>query len=101
VALAAAESRNDTATLAAVGAGPGRRRALGAVHGLFLGLVGAAVGGVVGVLAGACLGQVDGLPGVDVPWTATAATLVAVLVLAPVTGWLVTPSKLDLSRRTA
>ncbi len=101
VALAAAESRDEVATLAAVGAGPGRRRALGAMHGLFLGLVGGAVGGVVGVVAGASLGQVDGLPGVAVPWTATAATLVVVLVLAPVAGWLVTPSRLDLSRRTA
>ena len=86
--------------LAAVGASPGRRRALGAAHGSFLGLVGAAVGGAVGVVAGAGLGQVDGLPGVDVPWAATAGTLVAVLVLAPVAGWLVTPSRLDLSRRT-
>ena len=71
------------------------------MHGLFLGLVAAALGGAVGVVAGACLGQVDGLPGVDVPWTATAGTLVVVLVLAPVAGWLVTPSRLDLSRRTA
>ena len=101
VALAAAESRDEVATLAAVGAGPGRRRALGAMHGLFLGLVGGAVGVPVGVVAGISLGQVDGLPGVAVPWAATAATLVAVLVLAPVAGWLVTPSRLDLSRRTA
>ena len=101
VALAAAESRDEVATLAAVGAGPGRRRALGAMHGLFLGLVGGAVGSVVGVVAGMSLGQVDGLPGVAVPWAATAATLVAVLVLAPVAGWLVTPTRLDLSRRTA
>ena len=101
VALAAAERREDTATLAAVGASPGRRRALGAAHGFFLGLVGAALGGAVGVAAGTSLGQLDGLPGVDVPWAATAGTLVAVLVLAPVAGWLVTPSRLDLSRRTA
>lgn len=101
VALAAAESRDEIATLAAVGAGPGRRRALGAMHGLFLGGTGAAVGGALGVLAGVSLGQVDGLPGVAVPWGPTAATLVAVLVLAPVAGWMVTPSRLDLSRRTA
>jgi len=55
---------------------------------------------VLGVLAGVSLGQVDGLPGVAVPWGATAATLVAVVLLAPVAGWLVTPSRLHLARRT-
>jgi hypothetical protein len=52
-------------------------------------------------VSGASLGQLDGRPGVDVPWMATVGTLVVVLVLAPVAGWLVTPSRLDLSRRTA
>ncbi|MEJ7788010.1 MAG: hypothetical protein WKF96_24690, partial [Solirubrobacteraceae bacterium] len=40
VALSAAEGRADQATMAAVGAGPWRRRSLGAMHGLFLGVVG-------------------------------------------------------------
>jgi putative ABC transport system permease protein len=101
VALAAAESRDDGATLAAVGAGPWRRRSMGAMHGLFLGLVGAGLGAVVGVPAGAALTQVDGLSGVVVPWLATAGTLLVVLVSAPVAGWLVTPSRLRLTRRTA
>jgi putative ABC transport system permease protein len=101
VALAAAESRDDVATLAAVGAGPWRRRSMGAMHGLFLGLLGAGLGAVVGVPAGAALTQVDGLSGVDAPWLATAGTLLVVLLSAPVAGWLVTPSRLRLTRRTA
>ena len=101
VAMAAAESRDDVATLAAVGAGPWRRRTMGAMHGLFLGLVGAGLGVAVGVPAGAALTQVDGLPGVDVPWLATAGTMLVVLLAAPVAGWLVTPSRLRLTRRTA
>jgi hypothetical protein len=74
---------------------------MGAMHGLFLGLVGAALGVAVGVPAGAALTQVDGLPGVDVPWLATAGTMLVVLLAAPVAGWLVTPSRLRLTRRTA
>jgi len=101
VAMAAAESRDDVATLAAVGAGPWRRRSMGAMHGLFLGLVGAGLGAAVGVPAGAALTQLDGLPGVDVPWLATAGTMLVVALAAPVAGWLVTPSRLRLTRRTA
>jgi hypothetical protein len=56
---------------------------------------------VVGVPAGAALTQVDGLPGVDLPWLATAGTLLVVVLWAPVAGWLVTPSRLRLTRRTA
>ncbi len=101
VAMAAAESRDDVATLSAVGAGPWRRRSMGAMHGLFLGLVGAGLGVAVGIPAGAALTQVDGAPGVDVPWLATTGTLLVVLLAAPAAGWLVTPSRLRLTRRTA
>jgi putative ABC transport system permease protein len=101
VALAAAESRGDVATLAAVGAGPWRRRSMGAMHGLFLGLVGSLTGLAVGVPAGVALTQVDGLPGIDVPWLATAGTVAVVLLAAPLAGWLVSPSRLRLTRRTA
>jgi putative ABC transport system permease protein len=101
VAMSAAESRDDVATLAAVGAGPWRRRSMGAMHGLFLGLVGAGLGVLVGAPAGAALTQVDGLPGVSVPWLATAGTLLVVVLSAPVAGWVVTPSRLRLTRRTA
>jgi putative ABC transport system permease protein len=100
VALAAAEGRSDTATLAAVGAGPGRRRRLGAAHGLFLGLVGVLLGLVVGVPAGAAVMQADGLPGVAVPWTTLLGTVIVVPLLAAAAGWVVTPSRLELVRRT-
>ncbi len=99
VALAAAESRDDVATLAAVGAGPWRRRSLGAMHGLFLALVGCVLGLAVGLPTGLAFTQLDGASGVDVPWLATAGTLAAVLVMAPLAGWVVTPSRLSLTRR--
>jgi putative ABC transport system permease protein len=101
VALSAAESRDEMATLAAVGAGPWHRRRFGAMHGLFLGLAGAALGVASGVPAGLALSQVDGLAGVDLPWLTTAGTVLVVLVAAPLAGWVVTPSRLRLDRRTA
>ncbi len=101
VAMASAESRDDVATLAAVGAGPWRRRSLGAMHGLFLGIVGCVLGLAVGVPSGLAFTQVDGLPGVDVPWVSSLGTVASVLVLGLVAGWLVTPSRLRLTRRTA
>jgi putative ABC transport system permease protein len=100
VALSSAEGRADQATMAAVGAGPWRRRSLGAMHGLFLGLVGLLLGVVVGLPAGAALMQVDGAPGVVVPWTGLVAVMVAVPLLGWVAGWLVTSTRLTLVRRT-
>ncbi|MGH3330531.1 MAG: FtsX-like permease family protein, partial [Nocardioidaceae bacterium] len=99
VALASAEGRADAATMTAVGAGPWRRRALGAMHGVFLGVVGALLGVAVGVPAGASLMQVDGLPGVALPWVAVAATLAAVPLMAGAAGWVVTPRRVPLVRR--
>ena len=101
VALSSAEGRADQATMAAVGAGPWRRRSLGAMHGLFLGLVGLVLGAVVGLPAGAALMQVDGAPGVVVPWTGLGALLVGVPLLGWVAGWLVTSTRLTMVRRTA
>jgi len=101
VALAAAESRDDVATLAAVGAGPWQRRGFGAMHGLFLGLVGSALGVAVGVPAGLALTQVDGLPGVDMAWLPTVGTIAVVLALSWLAGGIVTPSKFRLTRRVA
>ena len=66
------------ATLAAVGAGPWRRRSFGAMHGLFLGIVGCALGLAVGVPSGLAFTQVDGLPGVDVPWVSSLGTVASV-----------------------
>ncbi len=100
VSLAAAEGRDDAATLSAVGAPPGRRRVMGAVHALFVGVIGAGLGLVVGSAAGASLLQAVGTPGVPVPWLTVAATVVAVPFLATVVGWTVTPSTVTLVRRT-
>jgi len=100
VALAAAEGRDDTATLAAVGAGPGRRRRMGAAHGLFLGVVGVLLGLVVGVPAGAAVMQADGLPGIAVPWAMLGGVVLVVPLLAAAAGWVVTPTRLTLVRRT-
>jgi putative ABC transport system permease protein len=100
VALSAAEGRADQSTMAAVGAGPWRRRSLGGMHGLFLGLVGVLLGVFVGVPAGAALLQVDGAPGVAVPWLGVGSVLLVVPLLAWLAGWLVTSTRLTLVRRT-
>ena len=99
VALAAAEGRDEAATLTAVGAGPGRRRAIGAMHGLFIGLTGTVLGVLVGLPGALAFVQMDGLARVDVPWLSFLGTLAAVTLLSPVAGWLVTPSRLPLTRR--
>ena len=99
VALAAAEGRTDTATMAAIGAGPWRRRGLGAMHGLFLGVVGALLGVLVGVPSAASLMQADGDPGLAVPWLMIPAALLVVPLLAAAAGWVVTPTRLPLVRR--
>jgi putative ABC transport system permease protein len=100
VALSAAEGRADQATMAAVGAGPWRRRSLGAMHGLFLGIVGVLLGAVVGVPAGAALLQVDGVPGVAIPWLDIGSVLLVVPLLGWLAGWLVSSTRLTLVRRT-
>lgn len=100
VALSAAEGRADQATMAAVGAGPWRRRSLGAMHGLFLAIVGVPLGLGVGIPAGAMLLQVDGAPGVAVPWLAVTSVLLAVPLLGWTAGWLATSTRLTLVRRT-
>lgn len=100
VALSTAEGRADQATLAAVGAGPWRRRSLGAMHGLFLGVVGVLLGVLVGMPAGVALTQVDGGPGIAVPWLSVGVVLLVVPILAWAAGWLVTSTKLTLVRRT-
>ncbi|QBX55559.1 FtsX-like permease family protein [Nocardioides seonyuensis] len=101
VALAAAESRDDVATLAAVGAAPWTRRRFGAMHGLFLGVVGTALGVGVGVAAGLAFAQIDGLPGADVPWLHLLGTVALVLPVSWLVGGIVTPSRFTLTRRTA
>lgn len=100
VGLSAAESKDDVATLAAVGAAPRQRRAFGAAHGLFLAALGCGLGGGIGIAAGLALTQVDGVAGVALPWDTTLGTMGLVAVTATIAGWLVTPTRLDLTRRT-
>lgn len=99
VSLAAAEGSDDAATLAAVGAPPGRRRVMGAVHGTFVGVVGGGLGLLVGAAGGTCLLQVAGSPGVPVPWLSLLMIAVGVPMLAAGVGWAVTPSRVQLVRR--
>jgi putative ABC transport system permease protein len=100
VALSTAEGQADQATMAAVGAGPWRRRALGAMHGLFLGVVGVLLGVAVGLPGGAAVMQVDGVPGVTIPWSQVAAVLLVVPLLGWCAGWLAASSRLSMVRRT-
>lgn len=100
VALSASEAGPDLTTMTAVGAGPWRRRSLGAMHGLFLGLIGGLLGLVLGLPAGASLVQVDGLPGVAIPWTIMATILLALPLVGWGAGWLTTPTHLPLVRRS-
>lgn len=100
VALAAAESRDDAATFAAVGAGPRCRRRLGAMHGLFLGIVGVVLGLAIAAPAGVSISQVDGLAGTAVPWATLLGTVVVAPLFAAAAGWLVTPTRLSMVRRT-
>lgn len=110
VGLAAAESRADLATLAAVGAAPRtRRRVAGAQAGAV-----AVTGVVLGVLAGLLLGAVvvlvqraeyslaaDPLWQVVVPWDVVALVLVGLPLLAVGGSALVTRSRLPMVRRIA
>jgi putative ABC transport system permease protein len=101
VALAAAEGRDDAATLAAIGGPPRVRRRVGAAHGVFVGCVGGALGVVLGCLGGATLLQAIDVPGTPVPWVTVGGVVVVVPLLAGAVGWVVTPTRLTLVRRTA
>lgn len=110
VGLAAAESRADLATLAAIGAAPRtRRRVAGAQAGVV-----AVTGVVLGVLAGLLLGAVvvlvqrseyglvtDPLWQVVVPWDLVALVLVGLPALAVGGSALATRSQLPMVRRIA
>lgn len=69
------------------------------MHGMFIGVVGALLGTVVGLPAGAALMQVDGAPGTPMPWLMLLAVPLIPL-LAWAAGWVATPTRLTLVRRT-
>src|SRR5690606_5242116 len=107
VALAAAESRPDLATLGAVGASPRVRRRVAAAQ---AGVI-SVIGGTLGVLTGLMLGRalvtaqkhapdiVDLDWAVITPWPAVAAIAVGVPLLAMAGGYLLTRSRLPMVRR--
>ncbi len=101
VAMSAAESRDEVATLSAVGAAPRQRRGFGALHGVFLGLVGCLLGVGIGVPAGLAFAQLDGVPGVGMPWLTTGGTAVVVMLLSWAIGAVVTPTRVPLTRRAS
>ncbi|WP_134742189.1 FtsX-like permease family protein [Nocardioides sp. 503] len=100
VALSASEGRGDAATLAAVGAPPWTRRATSAGQALAIGCLGAGLGLLLGSAGGASLLQLVGTPGTPVPWAGLAVVVVGVPLLSTAVGWLVTPTRLSLTRRT-
>lgn len=100
VALSSAEGKADQATMSAIGAGPGRRRLIGAMHGMFIGLIGALLGTLIGLPAGASLMQVDGIPGTAIPWLVLLG-LPLVPLSAWVAGWIATSTNLTLVRRNS
>jgi putative ABC transport system permease protein len=99
VALSAAESRADLATLAAIGAQPRRRRMLAGAQALVLSAVGTVLGlvlgGVLGYAAGALTGKLD----FAVPWSNLGITVVVVPLLAVAVAMVATRSKLPMVRR--
>ncbi|WP_407342181.1 FtsX-like permease family protein [Pengzhenrongella phosphoraccumulans] len=110
VALAAAESRPDLATLSAVGASPTVRRRVAAAQAGVIAIGGVGLGGLTGLLLGWVLvlaeryrydNRVDLDWQVIVPWPAIAAIVVGVPVLAIAGSYLLTRSQLPIGRRIA
>ncbi|WP_406196258.1 FtsX-like permease family protein [Kitasatospora sp. NBC_01560] len=103
--LAAADSRRDRATLAAVGAPPGIRRRLSGVQCALIALLGAVLGTVNGFVPAIALLKVKAVdyPGVTnpvvVPWTGIALTALVLPLLAGLLAALFTRSRLRLTRR--
>lgn len=115
VGLAAAETRPDLATLAAVGAGPKVRRRVAAAQAAVIAVLGVGVGVVLGLALGWVLARwalqngqeyVDltgrGIVlGVEVPWLAVAVVAFVLPALALAGAWLTAPRNLPLARRLA
>jgi putative ABC transport system permease protein len=99
VALSAAESRADMATLAAIGAQPRRRRTFAGAQALVLSAVGTLLGLVLGGVLGFAAGPLAGEPAFAVPWSNLGITVFAVPLLAVGVAMLVTRAKLPMVRR--
>ncbi len=99
VALAAAESRADHATLLAVGAEPRRRRFLAMGQAATVSVLGVGLGVMLGTIVGASiLGGNEALPFV-VPWMTLAQIAVGIPLVGVLIAGLFTRSRLPLDRR--
>lgn len=116
VALAAAETRPDLATLAAIGAPSSVRRRIAGAQAAVLAMIGAVGGVALGLLLGTVLaswlvrsrqeaqlvlGRGELLPGVQVPWWMLVSIVVVVPALAVAGAWITAPRRLALARRVA
>lgn len=107
VALAAADSVADMATLAAVGAPPRTRRRFAAGQAGVIATLGAWLGVATGLALGWALVQMQVARDLDlvwrviVPWWAVLATVVGVPLAAMGLGWLTSRSRLPMVRRIA
>ncbi|GAA1731971.1 hypothetical protein GCM10009809_29230 [Isoptericola hypogeus] len=108
-ALAATESRPDLATLAAVGAAPTTRKRIVAAQAGTIVVIGSVLGAVSGIALGAAFVLFEryryDVPDlrwtVEIPWPVLAALVVVLPLLAVAAAWLVTRSRLVLTRRLA
>lgn len=110
VGLAAAESRADMATLAAVGAAPRTRRRIAGAQAAVLTVTGSLLGTGAGVLLGVVFVRVRAAPGTDLadpswqvvmPWPALAAVVVGLPLVGVLAAAGLTRSRLPTVRRLA
>lgn len=99
VALATAEGRPDLATLAAVGATPGRRRRVGAANALVPAGLGTALGLALGYYFGRAALGVTNAPTLLIPWSELLPVLAAMPILAALVGVAGSLGRTPLTRR--
>lgn len=99
VALSAAEGRPDLATLAAIGAPPGRRRRLAAAQALVLAAIGTALGVAFGFFFARAARPSTGAVTTVIPWSDLLVTVAAVPLLAVLVAGLGSFGRVPLTRR--
>ena len=107
--LALSDARPDFATLGAVGAAPGVRRAVAAAYAAVIGLLGAVLGALAGLLPGIAVSypltrayaDVEGLPShfLDVPWLLLLGVAVGVPLVAALGAAALTRARLPMTAR--
>ncbi len=100
IALSAAEGRADLATLAAVGAPPGRRRSLVAFQALLVGALGGLLGVALGTFVAFTARATTGSPDFVVPWWNLLAAGLGAPALAALVAALCTRGRLPVVRRS-